>query len=268
MTEFGAAESLGVQRAGLFQFERRFARDGQRRTAADRDQTVRAAPKAQAPRSSRAAPPRRAGPATGRRLRHCRRRRSSVQSSAAKPSSEATKVFVAATLRSGPAAIGRTSSRARCQRTVGIVDDRCRHGAGGARRGGRFNEIVARSGLRNGQEQLILELKLAMIDGGDIGRCGRHWNAEMLLDQMLGERRRMGGAASGTGDDDDWRPATKPATSSASGAAGCRPAAARRRRLAQFSGHAGARRPSPGTVFGRADYHATCASDCAAERAR
>ena len=87
--------------------------------------------------------------------------------------SEAMKVFVAATLNSGPAAIGSTNSQACANGLFGIVDDGRGDGIGGARRGGRFDQIVARSGLRDREEQLILERKPAMIDAGDIRRRRR-----------------------------------------------------------------------------------------------
>ena len=101
-----------------------------------------------------------------------------------------------------------------------------------------------------------------MIDGGDIRRRGRDGNAEILLDQMLGEGCGMGGAAARTGDDDDWRPADKPGDKLAKRRAKLPSLLLHdRRRLVEFSGHSRARRPHRATVLVEQNSHATCAKD-------
>ena len=109
--------------------------------------------------------------------------------------------FVAATLSSGPAAMGSMTSQMAASGLSDIVDDGHGHGARRFRHGVELNEIVAASGLRNRKNELVSQPQALPVDRGDIGRRGSDRDAEMSLDQMFAKCRRMGGAAAAAGDD-------------------------------------------------------------------
>ena len=87
------------------------------------------------------------------------------------------------------------------QWAVGIVDDGCGQRACGIGHLDRLDEVVAPSGLRDREEELTVELEALLVDGSDIGRKSTDRDAEMSLDQMLPERRRMGRAPARAGKD-------------------------------------------------------------------
>ena len=60
------------------------------------------------------------------------------------------------------------------------------------------------------EKQLALEAQRPAIDAGDVRRRRRDRNAEIALDQMLGEGRGMRRAAARAGDDDLRRSASEP----------------------------------------------------------
>ena len=72
--------------------------------------------------------------------------------------------------------------------TLRIVDDGRGDRIGGARRRGRFDQVVARSGLRDRKKQLILERKPSMIDAGDIRCRRRDGNSEIWFDGIAWRR--------------------------------------------------------------------------------
>src|SRR5205809_1000305 len=82
--------------------------------------------------------------------------------------------------------------------------------SGAARRHRLLDQVIASARLRDGEEQLILELQLPAVDGDDAGRRRCDRNAEMALDQELAEGRGVPRAAARTGDDDLRGPAFEP----------------------------------------------------------
>ena len=208
VTKFGARKSLGVQRAGLFQFERRLARDGKRRTAADRDQRRRGRQRRErlAPIELRRLRQASRQPVAGRAML-CRR---SMRDQTQRSGERGDESFCRRDAQFGPGRHRQDEFASLRQRAIRIVDDGRGDRVGGARRGSRFDQVVARSGLRDREEQLILERKPAMIDAGDIRRRRRDRNAEISLDQMLGEGRCMRRASPRAGHDDVRRSAREP----------------------------------------------------------
>ena len=68
-----------------------------------------------------------------------------------------------------------------------------------------LDEVVAGARLRDREENLPRKLQRLFVDGGHIGGKGADRDAEMALDEMLSERRRMGRAAARARHHDVWR---------------------------------------------------------------
>src|SRR6185295_6845105 len=100
--EFGAAERLSMNVANLLKLQGRFACDGERGTAAQYDQVTRGELCAETLRPIE----------LGGRCESIARSSAQRATRSSKAVSDATNVLVAATLTSGPAAIGRTRSQA------------------------------------------------------------------------------------------------------------------------------------------------------------
>ena len=99
----------------------------------------------------------------------------------------------------------------RHERAVGGIDDRHGQRARGLGASCQLDEIVAPPRLRDGEEQLVLEAQPPAVDAGDVGRRLGDGNADVALDQVLAEGRRMRRAAACAGDDDLRRPPLEPA---------------------------------------------------------
>ena len=90
------------------------------------------------------------------------------------------------------------------ERTFRLVDEADGQGAGTARHRRRLDQIVAATGLRNAQEQLAVQIERAMILRGNVRRRRSDRDSEITLEQVLGEFRRMGRAASRAGHHQPW----------------------------------------------------------------
>jgi hypothetical protein len=62
-----------------------------------------------------------------------------------------------------------------------------------------LDEVVAAAGLRDRQKELAFEPQPLAIDGGDARCRGRDGDAEVALDQVLAEGRRVGRTAARAG---------------------------------------------------------------------
>ena len=197
--------------ADLLQFQRRLAGDRQGRAAADGDEARR-----RGQRTHRGAPVEPAGGcqplrAAARAPPAAARPRSSAAASRSSAASLATKVLVAATLRSGPAHDRQDACRTPAASGLPVSLTIATVSAPACRAMPAFAEqVVAAAGLRHRQKQLALQVKRPAVDAGDI-RCGRrHRHSEIKLDQMLREGRGMGRTAARAGHDDPRRPAPQP----------------------------------------------------------
>ena len=203
--EFRAAERLGVPVARLLELERRFAGDRQRRSAADGDEAPRVGDRRHAALQSSAA---RAASRSGRRAiaSPARARRPRRRQPQPAPRAVAMNVLVAATLSSGPAQIGSTTSQAAASGQSGALTIADRQRAGAL----ALAVSAMRSSLRPDCEMARKSCSFRCIDwpidAGDVRRRRRDGNADVTLDQMLAERRSVRRAAARAGDDDLRRP--------------------------------------------------------------
>ena len=207
--KLGAAERLGVQVAGFLELERRFACDRERRPAADGDQAARLRDNA-----------------CGRTPIEVERGRKAI----GQPVDGCIELVVAGPRGGQPQQRGERSDKSFRrrnaelgsrrhrqsdvagfrQRTVDIVDDGEGERACLLRHRRELGEVVAAPGLRNGQHELALEPHAFAIDRGDVRRGGSDGNAEIALDEVLAEGRRMGRASPRARDHDLGRIAPAP----------------------------------------------------------
>ena len=120
--------------------------------------------------------------------------------------SVATKVLLAATLSSRPRADRQNEVAGAGERAVRGVENRDGQRPGRARAQRHLDQVVALARLRDGEEQLVLEVELPAVHAGDVGRRLGHRRADGALDQVLAVGRRMRRAAARAGDHDLRRP--------------------------------------------------------------
>ena len=197
----GRGEGLGVNRRGLLELQRRFGGDGEGRTAADDVERLgRGEPFDQILRRRlvrRADHGRQAFERGGEAVVPA-----PLRDQRAPATSAAIIDLVAATERSSPASSGRSASASVARRRVDVVDQRDRRRARCLRRPLHRDDVGTAARLRDGDRGRAREPQRRLVERGDRGPERRAGEAELQLDHVLEEERRMIRAAARDGRDE------------------------------------------------------------------